>query len=92
MNPHDQQAILEFDTITLAQAQERLHTGRWSQAAYEAYLHLWKQGHGQPTDEVFPDTADIIRAHQEHTRETATKPTQREPGAPRSIASAFRGP
>lgn len=71
MDPNDQQAILEFDTTTLAQAQERLHTGMWSQAAYEAYLHLWKQNHNHPTDEVFPDTAEIIRAYQKQDHQHA---------------------
>ena len=65
MPRHDQTAIQEFDHVTLAQAEERLHTGRWSQAAYEAYDHLWRTHRGLPTPEPFPDTRRILDAHQQ---------------------------
>lgn len=68
----DRQAVLEFDHLTHNQARSRLHEGRWSQAAYEAYDHLWNESKGYPNPQPFPDAAQVIAAYREHKTQQAT--------------------
>lgn len=44
LSKQDRDALLEFPTATLALAEDRLHTGVWTQDAFEAFKYLWELG------------------------------------------------